>query len=155
MVKKLTYEELQQRILELERTAEKYTVQNSDEKYRILFEKSKDAILIIENGIFVDCNQSTADMLGYKNKIELLQTHPSELSPDHQADGQDSFIKAKEMMALALKNGSHRFEWDHMRVSGEVFPVEVLLTKISHQGNNYRAKPPATLGRMAKAMLSI
>jgi len=137
MAKKPTYEELQQKILQLEKTAEKHTAQNSDEKYRILFEKSKDAILIIENGKFVDCNQSTADMLGYKNKTKFLQTHPSELSPDYQPDGQTSFIKAKKMMALALKNGSHRFEWDHMRASGEVFPAEVLLTKISHRGDNW------------------
>ncbi len=137
MTRKPTYEELKQRIIELEKNLEKYAVQNCDEKYRILFEKSKDAILIIENGRFVDCNQSTIDMLGYKTKTELIQTHPSDLSPDHQADGQDSFSKAKKMMDLALKNGSHRFEWDHMRANGEVFPVEVLLTKVSHQGDNW------------------
>jgi len=34
----------------------------------------------------------------YKNKSELLKTHPSELSPDYQPDGKDSFIKAKDMM---------------------------------------------------------
>ena len=137
MAEKLTYEELKQKISELEKKIEKYPVQNSDEKYHILFEKSKDANLIIKNGKFVDCNQATVDMMGYKNKTEFIQTHPSELSPDRQADGQDSFTKAKEMMALALKNGSHRFEWDHRRASGKVFPVEVLLTTISHQGDNW------------------
>lgn len=137
MAKKPTYEELKKKISELEKKVKKNTVQNSDEKYRVLFEKSKDAILIIENGRFVDCNQATVGMLGYKNKTELIQTHPSELSPDRQADGQDSFTKAKEMMALALKNGSHRFEWDHMRANGEVFPVEVVLTTIYHRGDNW------------------
>ncbi|WP_299980939.1 PAS domain-containing hybrid sensor histidine kinase/response regulator [Desulfobacula sp.] len=110
----------------------------SEEKYRILFKKSKDAILIIENEKFVDCNQATVDMMGYKNKIELLKTHPSELSPDNQPDGENSFIKAKKMMGLALKNGSHLFEWDHIRANGEVFPVEVLLTTISNQEGNHK-----------------
>jgi len=138
MAEKPTYGDLEQRILELEEAAERYAVQNSDEKYRILFEKSKDAILIIENGKFVDCNQATVDMLGYKNKTEFLKIHPSELSPDKQADGKDSFTKANKMMGLALKNGSHLFEWDHIRANGEVFPVEVLLTTISNQEGNQK-----------------
>ncbi len=106
---------------------------NSDEKYRILFEKSKDAILIIENQAFVDCNQATIDMLEYKNKAELLDKHPSELSPEFQPDGQDSFTKAQEMMTTALNKGSHRFEWDHVKANGDVFPVEVVLTTISNE----------------------
>jgi len=137
MEEKPTYEALQQKILELESKAKKHLAQNSDKKYRILFEKSKDAILIIKNGKFIDCNQSAVNMLGYIKKNKLLQIHPSKLSPDHQADGQDSFIKAKEMINLALNNENHRFEWDHMRANGEVFPVEVLLTTIFHQGDNW------------------
>ena len=133
MAKKPTYENLEQRISELESEAKRYAVQKNDDKYRILFEKSKDAILIIENEKFIDCNQAAVDMLGYINKTQLLLTHPSKISPDTQPDGKNSFIKAEEMMGFALENGSHVFEWDHIRANGEVFPVEVLLTTISHK----------------------
>ncbi|HOX27077.1 MAG TPA: ATP-binding protein [Candidatus Krumholzibacteria bacterium] len=98
--------------------------------YRELFERSADAILIIENETFVDCNQATVDMLRYRDKQELLQTHPADLSPPLQADGCPSFAKANEMIALALARGSHRFEWLHRRADGEIFPVEVLLTAV-------------------------
>ncbi|MCG8620098.1 MAG: cache domain-containing protein [Desulfobacterales bacterium] len=118
-----------------ERNAYEAALIKSEKKYRRLFEYSKDANLIIENEIFVDCNQATVDMLGYKNKTELLQTHPSELSPSHQPDGKDSFTKAGEMMAIAVEKGSHRFEWVHVRANGEVFPVEVLLTVVSLDQN--------------------
>ena len=37
------------------------------------------------------------------------------------------------MMNIAFKNGSHRFEWNHKRKNGEVFPVEVSLTRIPFQ----------------------
>ncbi|GEM_PF-4496708 len=114
-----------------ERNAYEDALIKSEKKYRRLFEYSKDANLIIENEIFVDCNQATVDMLGYRNKTQLLQTHPSELSPPRQPDGKDSFSKAGEMMALAVEKGSHRFEWHHVRANGEVFPVEVLLTVVS------------------------
>lgn len=108
----------------------------SEGKYRALFEKSADAILIIEGDQFVDCNSATVEMLGYKNKQELLDTHPSELSPETQPDGQSSFGKANEMISIAFSKGSHRFEWDHVRYNGQVFPVEVLLTAVPSRGKN-------------------
>ena len=65
-----------------------------------------------------------------------MQTHPSELSPEFQPDGRRSFEKANEMMAIAFERGSHRFEWDHVRADGEVFPVEVLLTAVPRDGGH-------------------
>ncbi len=105
-------------------------------KYRELFNKSADASLIISNGLFVDCNQAAVDMLGFKTKAEVLNTHPSAISPEFQPDGHDSVDKADRMMALAHQNGSHRFEWTHVRTNGDVFPVEVLLTAISQETDN-------------------
>ncbi len=109
------------------------TAHNESERldlYRELFERSADASLIIEGDTFVDCNQSAVEMLRYETRDQVLRTHPSELSPPTQPDGQDSFETANEMMALALEKGSHRFEWSHRRADGEVFPVEVLLTVV-------------------------
>ena len=103
----------------------------SEKKYRTLFEQSADAILIIQHGRFVDCNQATLDMLGVPDKKNLLNTHPADLSPETQSDGRDSREKASEMMDLAVEQGSHRFEWDHKRNNGKVFPVEVLLTSVN------------------------
>jgi len=126
-------------VLSLEVTERKQaieTLNESEEKYRTLFEESADAILIIENNKFVDCNRATIKMLGYHNQKEFLDTHPSELSPQKQADGRDSFEKANEMMSIASDQGSHRFEWDHKRHNGEVFPVEVLLTAIPYGERN-------------------
>jgi PAS domain S-box-containing protein len=102
----------------------------SKDRYRELFERSADAILIIDGDTFIDCNEATVRMLRYRNRAELLQTHPSELSPEFQPDGRPSFEKANEMITLAFEQGSHRFEWDHVRADGEVFPVEVLLTAV-------------------------
>ncbi len=98
--------------------------------YRELFERSADAILIIEGDRFVECNDATVRMLRYASREEMLRTHPSELSPPRQPDGRDSYEKANEMIAIAFERGSHRFEWLHRRADGEVFPVEVLLTAI-------------------------
>jgi len=98
------------------------------DNYRILFERSADAVLIIEGEAFVDCNQAAVDMLRCKDKRQVLSAHPSRLSPERQPDGQSSFEKANEMIGLAFERGSHRFEWEHLRFDGQAFPVEVLLT---------------------------
>jgi two-component system, cell cycle sensor histidine kinase and response regulator CckA len=101
--------------------------------YRELFERSADAILFIEGETFVDCNDAAVRMMRCRSRDELLSTHPSELSPEVQPDGRASFEKASEMIAIALERGSHRFEWEHMRADGEVFPVEVLLTAVGER----------------------
>jgi PAS domain S-box-containing protein len=108
----------------------------SERKYRTLFDKTKDAFLIIENNKFIDCNASALQMVGFSTKEELFQTHPSQLSPPTQPDGRSSFEKAEEMMATALRDGSHRFEWVHRRANGEDFWVEVSLTAIPIHDHN-------------------
>ncbi|MDP3313865.1 PAS domain S-box protein [Lutibacter sp.] len=121
---------------EQELTKAKDKALKSEKKFRELYEKSSDSILIIENGTFVDCNKATVDLLGYKTKEEFLNTHPSKLSPEIQPDGRSSHIKAEEMIVAAFKNGTHRFEWIHTKSNGNDFPVEVLLTSIVNEPDN-------------------
>ena len=84
-----------------------------NDRYKKLFQRSADAILIIRGDKFVDCNDATVRMLKYTSKTEVLNTHPSQLSPEYQPDGRLSYEKANEMIESAFKYGSHRFEWDH------------------------------------------
>ncbi len=111
-------------------------LRESEKRFRDVLYTSEDAILLIGDNTFIDCNEATARMLGYATREEFLKTHPSVLSPPHQPDGRDSFEKAEEMMRLAFERGFHRFEWIHRRANGEDFPVEVSLTPIVHEGRN-------------------
>lgn len=118
-------------------------MRHSEEFYRTLFEHSPDAILIIEDERFVECNPAAVKMLRFPDKRSLLErysggtkdgslrAHPGEFSPPTQPDGRDSFEKADEMMGIAFDRGSHTFEWNHVRSDGEVFSVEVQLTPIN------------------------
>ena len=111
-------------------------ITKSEKKFRELFEKSGDAILIIKNGVFVDCNQATLKMLGYNRYENVLNLQPSELSPKFQPDGLSSAEKAEALIKITLEKGTHRFEWWHTKSNGELFPVEVLLTTIENNRNN-------------------
>ncbi len=102
--------------------------------FEMLFERSPDACLLIENNRFIGCNQAAVRILRASSVAQVLHMHPSDLSPEFQPDGRSSAAKADEMIALAIRNGSHRFEWTHKRADGEEFPVEVSLTLIRHGG---------------------
>ncbi|MEW5742272.1 MAG: ATP-binding protein [Myxococcota bacterium] len=105
--------------------------QAEEDRFRLMFERSADAILLLDTGTnrFVEYNQATLDMLRCSRE-ELRELHPSELSPPSQPDGRPSFEKANEMIATAVAQGSHRFEWIHKSPHRGDFPVEVLLTPI-------------------------
>ncbi|MFB8789244.1 MAG: AAA family ATPase [Potamolinea sp.] len=110
-----------------ERTQE---LQQSEARFRQLYEQSADAILLLDGEAFIDCNSAAVKMMRCANKKQLLSLHPSQLSPEIQPDGRSSFEKANEIMVMAFERGSYRFEWMHRRLDGEDFWVEVLLTVI-------------------------
>ncbi len=101
--------------------------QKSKKQLLSLFDKTNEAIQLLSNNKFVDCNNASLDMFGYKSKQEFLDLHPAEVSPEFQPDGKDSKTKADEMMKLAIENETHTFEWIHRRQDGSDFPCEVTL----------------------------
>jgi PAS domain S-box len=107
---------------------------STEECFRQLFERSADAMLLIDGDMFIDCNPAAIALLGCVDKAQVRSRHPAMLSPAVQPDGQSSFEKANEMMAIARRQGDHRFEWLHRRMNGEDLWVEVLLTAIEWQG---------------------
>jgi len=102
----------------------------SEAALRHVFENSPDAILIIEDGRFVDCNAAAVEMFRSPGRVELLSQSHSQLSPWLQPDGEASSTKLKEMIERAVQQGSHRFEWLAKRRDNTEFPVEILLTHI-------------------------
>ncbi len=119
-------------IKDFEQTLQNKTEELKKQKmaFEELFEKSSDGIFIIEDNKFVQCNQKIVEMLQYSKKEDLLDSHPAQLSPQFQPDGQESFSKAEEMMALAIQKNEHSFEWLHKKSTGEKFWVDVNLSSI-------------------------
>ncbi len=117
-----------------DRKRNEVALRESEERFRRLFEDSADAMLLIDDGRFVECNAAAVAMLRMGSRDELLNHRPAELSPPTQADGTPSVEKARMLMTKALELGSLRFEWLHRRADGEVFPVEILLTTIEQHG---------------------
>jgi diguanylate cyclase (GGDEF)-like protein/PAS domain S-box-containing protein len=108
----------------------------SEARFRRLFEQSSDALLLldVDQGRFVDANDAAARMLGYERGEELAGMPPDALSPQLQDCGEASASKAPRMIETAMREGSHRFEWLHCSDRRSAFPVEVLLTPITLDG---------------------
>ena len=117
-----------------ERTRAKELLEISEKRYRDIFEKSVDAVFVLKNSVIADCNQSSLEIFGFNTKDEIINLHPSKLSPEKQPNGQNSFELANEMINTAINTGSNRFRWYHKRKNGQVFPAEVSLTLIKENG---------------------
>ncbi|MFW6171800.1 MAG: PAS domain-containing sensor histidine kinase, partial [Planctomycetota bacterium] len=112
------------------RTRLRMARQESEQQFRCLFRNCSDAILLLDENRFFDCNDAALRIFGFKNDDELLRLHPADLSPPLQPDGSDSKRLATEKMAKALSEGNHRFEWLHRRADGTEFPAEVSLNAV-------------------------
>jgi PAS domain S-box-containing protein len=106
----------------------------SDERFRILFERSSDAHLLLDDTGVIDCNDATLRMLRYVRKQEVVGRGSAELSPTRQPDGRLSVVVAAQMLQRARDHGFYRFEWTYQRVDGSTFPVESTLTPVRLNG---------------------
>jgi PAS domain S-box-containing protein len=109
-------------------------LRESEEKFRLLFEKSGDGSLILDEGRFIDCNEAAIKIAGCTDKSQLMNYRPAEISPPFQPDGLLSAEKAEKMMDLAIKKGFHQFEWVHKRFDGTEVYLDVMLTAIPMKG---------------------
>ncbi|MBU0971210.1 MAG: response regulator [Proteobacteria bacterium] len=109
-------------------------IQEASDNFNNVYHNDFTAISIIDGDRFVDCNRALVRMLNAGEKIKVLNTHPSLLSPQMQPDGRTSFEKANEMIAIAFEKGFNNFEWVHKKLTGEEFPVDVSLTRINSEG---------------------
>jgi PAS domain S-box-containing protein len=107
-------------------------LRETEEKYRTLFESSRDAIMTLAppTWLFTSGNPATVQLFRVSDEAEFISLGPWQLSPERQLDGKPSAEKAVEMIETAMRNGSHFFEWTHCHSDGTPFPAEVLLTRM-------------------------
>ncbi len=117
-----------------ERTLAEIALRESEERFRAIFQGSSDALMLLTEKGFFDCNPATLEMFGFANVGEFSKIHPADISPATQPDGTESFPAALERIKTAYEKGCNRFEWVHRRTSGEDFFAEVLLTAFDMNG---------------------
>lgn len=108
---------------------------HSEMKFHTLFDSTNDAVMMLNDNGFFDCNPATLKIFGCSSKEEFCSKRPVDLSPPVQPDGTDSMQLANQRIATAMEKGSNNFEWIHKRAdTAEVFPAEVLLSRMELNG---------------------
>lgn len=107
-------------------------LKESEEKFRNIFEQNVDALVLLENNLIVDCNNSALALFNYQSKEDMIGLYPNDISPEYQDDQMSSDIKSRQMITKAFEKGSHRFEWIHKKSDGQAFFAEVLLTAVNY-----------------------
>ncbi len=119
----------------IQRTRTLEDIQRAETKFRTLYDSSCDAILMLDESGFFDCNQSALSMFGCESREEFCSLHPADISPTEQPNGCDSLTAIQERINTAMQKGNCRFEWLHKRLdSKEVFHTEVFLTVMELDG---------------------
>ncbi len=118
-----------------ERKQAEQELRRSETKFRTLYDLNSDAVMLLDEKNFFDCNPATLAMFGCATWEEFCSKHPAEVSPPTQPDGTDSRTLANQRIAIALEQGINHFEWMHQRVdTGETFPADVLLNAMELDG---------------------
>ncbi len=109
-------------------------LQESEEKFRLLFEKSADPIFLIDGSRIMDCNEAAIGLMRCSGKDQLIGLRPSDISPTLQPDGVESLAKAEKVVDVALREGTSHFEWMLRGLDGEEFLADVSFTVIRIHG---------------------
>jgi PAS domain S-box-containing protein len=117
-----------------ERKRRERELEAREEKYRHLFEDTRDALMLLDRDGFIDCNERALELFGVESVEEFVEYAPWALSPSTQPDGTDSETAALAHVETAFEEGEAFFEWTHQRLDGTDFPAEVKLSRFEYQG---------------------
>ncbi|HUW29633.1 MAG TPA: ATP-binding protein [Sulfuriferula sp.] len=103
-------------------------------KYQTLFETNSDAIVIMDEEGFTDCNPAALKMFGMHSVQDFIARQPYQLGAPIQADGRTAAQFANDCVARARAEGYCFLEWIGVRNDGSEFPAEIALHAMTLDG---------------------
>lgn len=107
---------------------------NEKTKFQTLFESNSDAVVILGDKGFIDCNTATLEMFGLHDAEEFRAQEISDLGAYLQAEGEPAIPYALRHIEQARKNGHAFMEWIGRRADGSLFPSEIALHAMELEG---------------------
>ncbi len=113
------------------RKAEELALAASGANFRQLFERSHDAIVLVQGKLIIDANPAAMRLFHCSTKDELLGHSLLDFSPPNQPSGEASASGDASLAGQAFTDGNRRFEWRYQLADGSAFWAEVLLTSVA------------------------
>ena len=98
-------------------------------KYEALFDSANDAVTLMIDDKFIDCNKKALALFGCTKEAFIGQT-PQCFSPEQQPDGTSSVRAALAKINGALQGTPQFFTWTHCRLDGKPFDTEISLDTV-------------------------
>jgi len=103
-------------------------------KYQTLFETNSDAVVILDDKGFTDCNPATLALFGMESVSDFLHTPIQQLGTALQADGATAQDHAMRFISQARTQGHAVMDWQGRRQDGSVFSAEIALHAMQLEG---------------------
>ncbi|MHB1186409.1 response regulator [Thiobacillus sp.] len=104
------------------------------QKYQTLFETNSDAVVILDDKGFTDCNPATLSMFGMDSVASFLRIPISQLGTPLQANGVTAYDHAMLAIDRAKKQGHAVMDWQGRRQDGTVFSAEIAMHAMQLEG---------------------
>ena len=95
------------------------------DRYRELFDSVDAAVLLMRGHGCIACNPAAVELFGLRGPDDLIGATPLDFAPERQPDGRASIDVVRENMALAVRDGTHAFEWASRRADGTPHMLDV------------------------------
>ena len=113
------------------RKVEEQALIDAGANFRHLFERSNDAIVLIEGSRFIDANPAAQRLFHCDSKDAIVGKTLVDFSPANQPSGESSVMADASQAAQNYIDGNRRYEWQYRLHDGTTFWAEVLLTSVT------------------------
>ncbi len=124
------------------RKAAEEALHKSETKLRTLYDSTSDAVMLLGETGFFDCNTATLTLFGCESREVFCRQAFLDLSPlkqpggVDQPEGIDSAMLANMHIGIAKQSGHHNFDWQlHRLDNGQVFDAEILMNALALDDN--------------------
>jgi PAS domain S-box-containing protein len=102
-------------------------LRDSEARYRMLFDRASEAILLVRDGKIQTCNAKTMEFFR-ETKGEILNHSLLDFSPERQPDEESSRTKLEHYMSQVTNGDSIHFEWVIERPDQTIMEANINLT---------------------------
>ena len=141
MPDKPTYQELEEKIKQLEEKAAKDSAAAAIQKeyeiqYHVLFDSAHDAIIVMDRNLIIDCNKRALELFR-GTKEQVIGHSTTEFWPERQRDGRNTLEHSVEHIKASLRGEKTSQEVTHKRLDGTLVDTDVTLNVFEFKGKKY------------------